>query len=147
MSENRLDGKVALITGGGSDIGLGWAMARALLAAGAKVALMDVDANSLQERLAEASRSGDAENTIAITGDVTNPADAPRAVQEVLDRLGGFHILINNAGISPARGAAFWISSRSPGCERSPPTSAGHFSCRGPPPNRCAGRAGAASSA
>jgi NAD(P)-dependent dehydrogenase (short-subunit alcohol dehydrogenase family) len=108
MSENRLDGKVALITGGGSDIGLGWAMAKALLAAGAKVALMDVDPESLQERLSEASRSGDAENIMAITGDVTKPEDGRRAVEQTRQRLGGLHILINNAGINPARGAAFW---------------------------------------
>jgi NAD(P)-dependent dehydrogenase (short-subunit alcohol dehydrogenase family) len=108
MAESRLDGRVALVTGGGSDIGLGWAMASALLEAGAKVALMDVDGDALSERLADARRSGDAENVIAITGDVTKLEDGPRAVRETQERLGGLHILVNNAGINPARGAAFW---------------------------------------
>src|SRR6476660_4172760 len=108
MSENRLDGKVALITGGGSDIGLGWTMARALLEAGAKVALFDMDKRSLEARLEETRRSGDADNCIAISGDVTLPADAERAVQETIAQLGGLHVLVNNAGINPARGASFW---------------------------------------
>ena len=45
MSQRALDGKVAIVTGAGSPIGLGRAMALALVQAGARVAMLDVDAD------------------------------------------------------------------------------------------------------
>src|SRR6266566_7990239 len=109
MSEAQLDGKVALVTGAGSDIGLGWAMTQALLEAGARVALVDVDAAALEARTAEARRLSGAEGGFAtITANVTDFDDCSRAVATTIDRLGGLHILVNNAGINPAAGQSFW---------------------------------------
>ena len=71
---NRLDGKVALVTGGGQGVGLG--IARAMAAAGARVALVDRVANGAERAAAEIGGIG-------LAGDVVSPADAARCVDEV----------------------------------------------------------------
>ncbi|HTE86629.1 MAG TPA: SDR family oxidoreductase [Dehalococcoidia bacterium] len=109
MNETKLDGKIAIVTGAGSDIGLGWNMTQALLEAGARVALVDVDSTALEARSAEARRISGAEGGFTtITADVTSYADGTRAVATAVERLGGLHILVNNAGINLAAGASFW---------------------------------------
>ena len=93
----RLDGKIALVTGGAR--GLGLAMATALAEAGADVALSG--------RSVEACR-GAAEGLTAATGrrargfaaDVTRLADVERLAAEVEAELGPVDILVNNAGIN-----------------------------------------------
>jgi NAD(P)-dependent dehydrogenase (short-subunit alcohol dehydrogenase family) len=107
MSEPALRGKVALVTGAGSSIGLGRAMSLALAGAGARVAMMDVDAAALEKSVADAEQAGGRGAAIAVVGDVANPGDAARAVREAVAGLGGLHILVNNAGINP-RVAHFW---------------------------------------
>jgi NAD(P)-dependent dehydrogenase (short-subunit alcohol dehydrogenase family) len=85
---NRLDGKVALVTGGGQGVGLG--IARAMAAAGARVALVD--------RVAERAEQAAAEiGGIGLGGDVVSPADAVRCVEETVRRLGRLDVLVNNA--------------------------------------------------
>ncbi len=90
-----LTGKVALITGAASGIG----RATALLFAreGAAVALFDRDDAGGQS----AARAIEAEQgrALFVHGDVTRDADARRAVDETVTRLGGLQILFNNAGI------------------------------------------------
>ncbi|MXW31468.1 MAG: SDR family NAD(P)-dependent oxidoreductase, partial [Chloroflexi bacterium] len=51
MADKPLDGKVALITGAGSSMGMGREMALALAEAGARVALMDVNAEQLERNV------------------------------------------------------------------------------------------------
>lgn len=58
MTEQPLQGKVALVTGAGSTIGLGRAMTLALVRAGARVAMMDRDAASLEQSAADARQVG-----------------------------------------------------------------------------------------
>jgi 3-oxoacyl-[acyl-carrier protein] reductase len=99
MSE--LDGKIAIVTGAGSTIGLGRAMTLALVRAGARVAMMDVDGEALQDSAAVAREIGGNDSVLTIVGDVTKPEDAERAVQTTIQELGGLHILLNNAGINP----------------------------------------------
>lgn len=84
----RLDGKVALITGGASGIGL--ATAREFHAAGAKLAIADVsDATAVAKEF----------GAIAIRVDVTDPAQVEAMVQKTVEHYGRLDILFNNAGI------------------------------------------------
>lgn len=87
-----LGGKVALITGGAS--GLGLAVLRRFLAAGAQAAILDRSSERLQAVRAE---FGDA--VVATEGDVTRYADHVRAVKQTVAAHGKLDILIGNAGI------------------------------------------------
>jgi 2-keto-3-deoxy-L-fuconate dehydrogenase len=79
----ELDGLAAVVTGGGSGIGL--AAARLLAARGAQVAVLDLN-------------PGD-EFAVALKADVTDDASVRTAVDTAAERLGGIDILVNNAGI------------------------------------------------
>jgi NAD(P)-dependent dehydrogenase (short-subunit alcohol dehydrogenase family) len=84
----RLDGKIALITGGASGIGL--ATAREFHAAGAKLAIADIgDAGPIAREL----------DAIAIRLDVTDPAAVEAMVQRTVEHYGRLDVLFNNAGI------------------------------------------------
>lgn len=93
-----LDGKVIIVTGAGSPIGMGREMSLALVAEGAKVAMMDIDGGALEASANDAREIGGDESVLPITADVTSYADAERVVQTTLDRFGGLHVLVNNAG-------------------------------------------------
>jgi 3-oxoacyl-[acyl-carrier protein] reductase len=94
----RLDGKTALVTGGGQ--GIGEAICRRLAAAGARVAIFDRDA-------ARAHRVALDIGGVATAGDVTNEADVETAVEEVRHHAGPVDILVNNAGIT-GKAARLW---------------------------------------
>lgn len=94
----RLDGRVALVTGGGSPQGIGRAIGAAFVAAGSRVALLDLDAEGTG-RNAEELGGG----VIAVAADVTDPASVGPAVAEVRDRLGPVDILVNSAGVTRSR--------------------------------------------
>ncbi|MDP9168391.1 MAG: SDR family NAD(P)-dependent oxidoreductase, partial [Actinomycetota bacterium] len=88
----RLDGKVALVSGGAR--GMGESHVRALVAEGARVVLGDIlDAEG--ERVADAL--GDAARYVHL--DVTEADDWARAVAEATTEFTGLDILVNNAGI------------------------------------------------
>lgn len=89
MSES-LSGRVALVTGAAG--GIGSAIAAALSAAGASVALVDLEAPTA----AAAACRG---RTLALAGDVTRERDAVRVVAETAKGLGGLDVLVNNAAI------------------------------------------------
>jgi citronellol/citronellal dehydrogenase len=91
FAEGLLDGRVILVTGGGT--GLGKAAARELVACGARVVI----AGRREEVLAAAVEEiGPAASLVA--GDVREPADAERMVRACLDRHGRLDVLVNNAG-------------------------------------------------
>ena len=96
-----LKGKVALITGAGSQRGMGRVMAFALLQAGARVALMDANAEALQQTANQLRETAGDDAVLPVVGDVTDWADAQRVVAETVGSLGGLHVLINNAGSNP----------------------------------------------
>ena len=91
----QLDGKAALITGGGSGIG----RATALLFAreGAAVAVADLDKSSARAVAREIEGAGG--QALAVRCDVSQAADCQHAVQETVAAFGGLDILFNNAGI------------------------------------------------
>lgn len=88
------DGKVAIVTGAATGIGL--AIARALRQGGATVAIVDLDGDAA--RRAATALGGDRE-AVGIACDVANPLDAERAVDEAVAALGGVDLLVNNAGL------------------------------------------------
>lgn len=92
MSKLNLEGKVALITGGASGIGL--ATARLFAREGATVCI--VDANEALGKAAIREIEG---RVIFERADVTKAADCERAVNRVLREFGATHVLVNNAGI------------------------------------------------
>ncbi len=91
-----LRGKVVVITGAAG--GLGSALARRFAAAGARLALTDLDAPAL-ESLAEALRAAGAD-VLAVAGDVSDEQACRAAAAAFIERFGGIDLLINNAGIS-----------------------------------------------
>jgi 2-dehydro-3-deoxy-D-gluconate 5-dehydrogenase len=92
-----LTGKVAIVTGGNGGIGLG--MARGLANAGASVVVLGRN-EAKSKAAAEAITTETGVETLAVTADVSNPAEVDRAVAEVLDRFQRIDILFNNAGIN-----------------------------------------------
>ncbi len=91
-----LSEQVAVITGAGR--GLGREIAATLAAAGAKVACVDVDADSLGESVAAIEAAGG--TAAAFTCDVTDADRVNEVVKEVTAKWGGLQILVNNAGIT-----------------------------------------------
>ena len=95
----HLEGKVALITGGAS--GLGLAVARQMAAAGARLVLVDWDQASLEAATAEIAQSS--AEVKGLRGDVSEEATATEAVALARSAFGRLDILFNNAGIDPLR--------------------------------------------
>src|SRR5258706_1341296 len=87
----RLDGKVAIVTGGASGIGL--SMVRAFAGAGASVVAADVDEAAL-------SALKDHDAVLAVRADVSKQADVDALVSMAVERLGQIDVLCNNAGIT-----------------------------------------------
>jgi NAD(P)-dependent dehydrogenase (short-subunit alcohol dehydrogenase family) len=88
----RLEGKVAVVTGAGSGIGL--ATVRRFAAEGAKVVCADIDANAGKAAAAEV-------DGLFVAVDVTDEEQVRALFQRAVDEFGGLHIAFNNAGISP----------------------------------------------
>jgi len=93
----RLDGKVALVTGGARGNGLGIALE--LARDGADVALADLSADALAPAAAEVEALG--RRCAAVVADVTDEDAVERMLGEAAGALGGLDVLVNNAGIFP----------------------------------------------
>lgn len=87
-----LAGKTALVTGGAS--GIGAAISAAFIAKGAKVAVLDINADIAQ---AQAAKLGS--NARPFVCDVANPASVGKAVADVASSFGGIDIAVNSAGV------------------------------------------------
>lgn len=99
----KLDGTVALVTGGAQGIGL--AIAEALGEAGAKIALVDMKL-ALAEQVAQALAAKGID-AIALQADVTKSTEVDATVARVIDHFGDLTIAANNAGVGT------WVDSES----------------------------------
>jgi len=98
MSEgNRLDGRVGLVTGGGS--GIGQATVLAAVEAGARVLVADVDEKGGKETVRLA---GGDEHAVFVETDVSERAAAQAMVEAALETFGRLDFAHNNAGIDPS---------------------------------------------
>ena len=93
----RLEGKVAVITGGAS--GIGREAARRFAEEGARVCVVDLADEPGEETAAQI-------DGLYVHADVTNLDDVQRMYRETADHFGGIDVLFNNAGISPSDDAA-----------------------------------------
>lgn len=89
---NRLEGRVALITGGAS--GIGWAIANRYAREGGKVVLADIDAELLKEAKAQLGSS-----CATVEANVMVESDMERAVAVAVKHFGRLDIGVNNAGV------------------------------------------------
>ncbi|GGK82745.1 2-deoxy-D-gluconate 3-dehydrogenase [Sphaerisporangium melleum] len=94
----RLDGRVAIVTGASS--GLGVAFARGLAEAGADIAIGARRGDRLEETRRLVEQTG--RRCVAVPVDVARPEDCQALVDAAVDGLGGVDILINNAGVGTA---------------------------------------------
>ena len=101
MQKRLLDGKVAIVTGAASPRGLGRAMTEALVKAGARVSMMDINQQWLDETSNYMREIGGDDCVMTQIVDVSSIGDVERSIERTIEELGGLHILVNNAGIAP----------------------------------------------
>jgi NAD(P)-dependent dehydrogenase (short-subunit alcohol dehydrogenase family) len=91
-----LNGKIAVITGGGA--GIGKAICLAFAAAGASIVVADIDAQSAEETARQVQTIG--RESLAVTADVSKEQDVDLIFDKSLERFTHTDLLVNNAGIS-----------------------------------------------
>jgi gluconate 5-dehydrogenase len=102
LEQFKLEGRTAIVTGGGR--GLGYAMAQGLAEAGAAVVITGRDAPTLKKAAARLKKAGGP--VLAAAGDITREKDLDRLIRTALKISGRIDILVNNAGITSRHPAA-----------------------------------------
>ena len=92
----KLDGKTAVVTGGGR--GIGRDISLALASEGASVVVSDIDEGTASQTADEINAAGG--KAIAAVGDVSKPEDAKGIIDKSVEAFSGVDILINNAGVT-----------------------------------------------
>jgi NAD(P)-dependent dehydrogenase (short-subunit alcohol dehydrogenase family) len=115
MADDPFDftGRTALVTGSGSDKGIGFAAARLLARLGASVAITSTTAERIEARASELRADGD--NVFSYVADLTDRDQAFELVAAAHEALGPVEILVNAAGLvqtGPRRSARRLTSSR-----------------------------------
>ena len=118
MNAGPLQGKVAMVTGAGSPIGLGNSITLGLVRAGARVAMLDINKDWLDQSVSDVREAGGVDCALPMITDITDPNAIEEAISRTISELGGLHILVNNAGTNPraagfseAGGGNFWETS------------------------------------
>jgi NAD(P)-dependent dehydrogenase (short-subunit alcohol dehydrogenase family) len=99
----QLSGKVAVVTGGASGIGRG--IVEALLEAGARVVIADIEQSALDRTVSDLASRGEVHG---VRTDVSDPESVEALAVWVFDRLGACHLLFNNAGVTSGGGGRPW---------------------------------------
>ena len=98
MALQDLAGKVAVVTGAASGIGL--ALTERFAAEGAKVVMADVEEARLSAEASRLERAG--ARVLAVLTDVTDPGQVQALADQTLAHFGAVHVVCNNAGVAPA---------------------------------------------
>ncbi|HCV35748.1 MAG: SDR family NAD(P)-dependent oxidoreductase [Acidimicrobiales bacterium] len=94
----ELEGRVAVVTGAASGIGL--AMTEAFVAQGMRVVMADVEEDVLSAQATRLEAGG--APVLGVLCDVTDPAAVKALADATIDNFGGVHVLCNNAGVGPS---------------------------------------------
>ena len=97
----KLEGKVAIVTGGGGGIGQG--IVYCLTEEGTDIAVIDINGDNARQVAYEVKASG--RQSSAIVADVTDSKEVTQLVQETIDTFGKIDILVNNVG---GHGKTYW---------------------------------------
>jgi NAD(P)-dependent dehydrogenase (short-subunit alcohol dehydrogenase family) len=97
-------GRIAVVTGGASGIGRG--LVEALLDAGARVVIADIEKPALDAAIRELEKRGEVSGVVA---DVTRFESVEALARSVFERMGAVHLLFSNAGVAAGSGR-FWLS-------------------------------------
>lgn len=97
-NKGELDGRVALITGAASGIGL--AITHRLIQEGALVAMLDFNVEKLNRSKEELLGADPTAQILTVPCDITNEANVESAIQAVTNHFGQLNIVVNNAGVS-----------------------------------------------
>jgi NAD(P)-dependent dehydrogenase (short-subunit alcohol dehydrogenase family) len=103
LQRKLLEGKIAIVTGAASPRGLGRAMTEALVKAGARVSMTDINQQWLDETSNYMREIGGDDCVMTQVVDVTSIGEAERSIERTIEELGGLHILVNNAGVAPPK--------------------------------------------
>src|SRR4051794_15445721 len=106
---SRLAGKVAIVTGAGSEgqgVGIGRAIATVLAGEGARVCCVDLDGSRAAVTAGQIRQAGG--EAFAVTADVSQAAACDHVVAETIAQFERLDILVNNVGISPSLKLESW---------------------------------------
>ena len=100
-----LKGKVALVTGAGSQVGFGKAICLFLAKEGSDIVASDIDFTGVQQTASDVEKLG--RKALALKCDVTRKVDVEAMVKQAIDKFGKIDILVNNAGGIVGKGGPF----------------------------------------